>query len=184
MGEPDVGELLAEHAGKHITATTDYESVRDTDVTLLALLTPSNRDGSIDSSYIEAAAESVGGALGDAPSGSEHVVATKSTVIPGTTEEQVAPAVRKRAPQVTVHVAANPEFLRMESAVNDFENPDKIVLGGDESAVETLADLYAPVRDETDTSAHLVTTGLREAEMVKYTNNSFLSSKVSIINNI
>lgn len=184
IGEPGVGELLAEHAGGRITATTDYASVRDTDVTLLALPTPSNSDGSIDSSYVEAAAASVGNALGDAPSGSEHVVATKSTVVPGTTEEQVAPAVRERAPQVTVHVAANPEFLRMGSAVNDFENPDKIVLGGDESAVETLTDLYAPVRDETDAPAHLVTTGLRGAEMVKYANNAFLASKISLINDI
>ena len=181
IGEPGVGDLLADHAGDRLTATTDYGRVRETDVTLLALPTPSNDDGSIDTSYVEAAAESVGDALADADG--EHVVATKSTVVPGTTGERVAPAVRERT-DATVHVAANPEFLRMGSAVADFRNPDKIALGGDDAAVETLAELYAPVREATDAPAHLVTTGLREAEMVKYANNAFLASKVSLINDI
>jgi len=183
IGEPGVGDLLAEHAGDRLEATTDYGRVRETEVTLLALPTPSNDDGSIDTSYVEAAAESVGDALADAPSESEHVVATKSTVIPGTTGEQVGPAVRERT-DATVHVAANPEFLRMGSAVSDFRNPDKVVLGGDDEAVETLTELYTPVRETADAPAHLVTTGLREAEIIKYANNAFLASKVSLINDI
>jgi UDPglucose 6-dehydrogenase len=180
IGEPSVGELLAEYAGEQLRATTDYDQVRETDVTLLALPTPSNDDGSIDTSYVEAAAESVGDALED---DDEHVVATKSTVIPGTTGEQVAPAVRGRT-DATIHVAANPEFLRMGSAVSDFRNPDKIVLGGDDEAVETLTELYTPVQEATDAPAHPVRTGLREAEIIKYANNAFLASKVSLINDI
>ena len=173
--------LLAEHAGGRLEATTDYDRVQETDVTLLALPTPSSDDGSIDTSYVEAAAESVGDALTDTDG--EHVVATKSTVIPGTTDERIGPAVRERT-DTTIHVAANPEFLRMGSAVDDFRKPDKLVLGGDDPAVETLTELYAPVREAAEASVHLVTTGLREAEMVKYANNAFLASKVSLINDI
>jgi UDPglucose 6-dehydrogenase len=121
IGEPGVDELLAEHAGERLEATTDCSRVQEADVTLLALPTPLNDDGSIDTSYVEAAAESVGDALADDDG---HVVATKSTVIPGTTGDQVAPAVRELT-DTTVHVAANPEFLRMGSTVDDFHNPGK-----------------------------------------------------------
>jgi UDPglucose 6-dehydrogenase len=72
----------------------------------------------------------------------------------------------------------------MGSAVSDFRNPDKIVLGGDDEAVETLTELYTPVQEATDAPAHPVRTGLREAEIIKYANNAFLASKVSLINDI
>ncbi|MEZ3115646.1 UDP-glucose 6-dehydrogenase AglM [Halobaculum sp. MBLA0147] len=182
VGEPGVEDLLAEYAGAGITATTEYHRIRETDVTLLALPTPSNDDGSIDTSYVEAAAEAVGDVLADTEG--DHTLAVKSTVIPGTTDRRIAPTVRERAGDTTVHVAANPEFLRMGSAVEDFRHPDKIVIGGDRAAIETLTTLYGPIREATSASAHLVTTGLREAEMIKYANNAFLASKVSLINDI
>jgi len=58
------------------------------------------------------------------------------------------------------------------------------VLGGDDEAVKALTELYAPIREASDAPAHLVTTGLREAETVKYANNAFLASKVSLTNDI
>lgn len=89
--EPGLDDLLATHGGDTLTATTDYEEILDTDVTFLALPTPSREDGSIDTSIIEAAAETLGDTL--RKKDGDHVVVTKSTVIPTTTTETLAPII-------------------------------------------------------------------------------------------
>ena len=186
--EPGLDELLSEHAGGRLRATTDYSTIPDTEATFLALPTPSNSDGSIDTSIILAAAESVGNALAEKTD--RHLVVTKSTVTPGTTEDEIAPAVREAAGGAdsntdTLSFGMNPEFLREGSAVDDFLNPDKIVLGttaGDEWAADTLRAIFEPLIERTD--APVVETGIREAEMIKYANNAFLATKISLINEL
>lgn len=81
--EPGLAERIDAHAGTRLRATTDYEAVRDTDVTFLALPTPAREDGSIDTSIMESGAASLGEALAGAD---DHMVVVKSTVVPGTTE--------------------------------------------------------------------------------------------------
>ena len=182
--EPRLGELLGEHGGDRMRATTDYEVIRETDVTFLALPTPSEDDGSIDLSYMEAGARSLGEAL--AEKDGDHLVVVKSTVVPGSTEEVIAPAIEDASGKTAgegFRVAMNPEFLRMGTAVADFNDPDKVVFGADDDrAYETLDELYAPLVEASD--ATVVETGIREAEMIKYANNAFLASKVSLINDI
>ncbi|PSP82821.1 nucleotide sugar dehydrogenase [Halobacteriales archaeon QS_6_64_34] len=186
--EPGLDELVAEHGGERLRATTEYDTVRTTDLTMLALPTPSNDDGSIDLGYMEAGATSVGEALaeggdGDAP----HLVVTKSTVIPRTTEERLAPRIAEAGLErgEDFLVASNPEFQREGTAVADFLNPDKLVFGADdERAFDTLNQLYAPLREAADGDVPVVETGIPEAEMIKYANNTFLASKVSLINDI
>ena len=186
--EPGLDELLSEHAGGRLRATTDYSTIPDTEATFLALPTPSNSDGSIDTSIILAAAESVGNAL--AKKTERHLVVTKSTVTPGTTEDEITPAVREAAGGAggnadILSFGMNPEFLREGSAVDDFLNPDKIVLGteaGDEWAADTLRAIFEPLIERTD--APVVETGIREAEMIKYANNAFLATKISLINEL
>jgi len=193
--EPGLDDLVAATAGDRLHATTDYDAARETDVTFLALPTPANEDGSNDLSYMEAAARSLGDVLangeseGEGDEGGDHLVVVKSTVVPGTTEEVVAPAVAEGGDLTVgedVRLATNPEFLRMGTAVDDFRDPHKVVFGArdrDSDAVYgTLRDVYAPLVDET--GAAVVETGLREAEMIKYANNAFLASKVSLINDI
>ncbi len=184
--EPQLDELVGQYGGNRLRATTDYDAVRETDLTLLALPTPSNDDGSIDSSFLEAAAESLGDAL--AGTSDSHVVAVKSTVIPGVVEERIGPRLEAAAGATVgeeIHVATNPEFLREGSAVSDFRTPDRIVLGTDSTlARERLETLYDPVIEAADGEIPLVNTGTREAMMIKYANNAFLASKVSLINEL
>ena len=185
--EPGLDELVAEHGGDRLRATTDYAVVRETDLTMLALPTPSNEDGSIDLGYMEAGAASVGEALAAGERDGPHLVVTKSTVIPTTTEERLAPEIA--AAGLTrgedFLVASNPEFQREGTAVADFLNPDKLVFGtDDERALATLRELYAPLREAADGDVPVVETGIAEAEMIKYANNTFLASKVSLINDI
>jgi len=182
--EPGLADLVAEHAGQNLRATTDYDAVRETDVTFLALPTPSEADGAIDLAYMEAGAASLGEAL--AEKDGDHLVVVKSTVVPGSTEEVVTPAIEETSGQTAgegFHVAMNPEFLRMGTAVADFLDPQKIVFGARESAAyDTLGEVFAPLVEESD--AAVVETGIREAEMIKYANNGFLAAKVSLINDI
>ncbi len=182
--EPGLDDLVGTHGGDRLRATTDYGEIRETDVTLLALPTPSNEDGSIDLSTMEAGARAVGEALGTKDD--YHLVVVKSTVVPGTTEERLAPLLAENAgvEGEDFDVAVNPEFLREGSAVDDFTDPDKIVVGttGDERALSRVRNLYEPIVAAHD--APVVETGRREAEMIKYANNAFLASKVSLINDL
>ncbi|MDS0278485.1 UDP-glucose/GDP-mannose dehydrogenase family protein [Halomicroarcula sp. S1AR25-4] len=186
--EPGLDELVAEHGGDRLRATTDYGVVRETDLTMLALPTPSNEDGSIDLQYMETGATSVGEALADADDADDpHLVVTKSTVIPRTTDERLAPRIAEAGLTrgEDFLVASNPEFQREGTAVADFLNPDKLVFGADdERAFEQLRALYAPLREAADGDVPVVETGIAEAEMIKYANNTFLASKVSLINDI
>jgi UDPglucose 6-dehydrogenase len=177
--EPGLDNLVAAHGGDRLRATTDYGVVSGTDVTFLALPTPSNDDGSVDTSYVAAGARAVGEAL---PSDEPHTVVVKSTVVPGTTEAVVEPALAEAAGG-EFDIAVNPEFLREGSAVSDFRDPDKLVFGTrDRRVFDTLRDVYSPLIDDRDPP--VVETGLREAEAIKYANNAFLATKVSLINEI
>ncbi|AEH36999.1 UDP-glucose 6-dehydrogenase AglM [Halopiger xanaduensis] len=182
--ESGLEERIAEHAGTALRATTDYDEVLDTDVTLLCLPTPQSDDGSLDLAPMRAGAEMLGDAL--AVKDDDHLVVVKSTVLPGTTEEVVAPILEEQSGTAIgdgIDVAMNPEFLRMGTAVQDFLEPDKVVLGTrTDAAAEQLRDLYAPILE--NDSTHLVETDVREAELIKYANNAFLASKVSLVNDL
>jgi len=181
--EPGLDELLAEHGGERLRATTDYDAVRDTDLTFVALPTPSNEDGSIDLSIITAGMESLGEVL--ARKSDPHVVVVKSTVVPGSTDTDLVPAMRRAGAGENVHVAVNPEFQREGTAVEDYLNPDKLVVGTESAyARETLEAVFEPLIAQADSDVTLVVTGTREAEMIKYANNAFLASKVSLINEL
>jgi len=182
--ESGLEQRIADHAGTNLRATTDYDAVRDTDVTFLCLPTPQSESGSLDLAIMRAGAESLGRALADKDG--EHLVVVKSTVLPGTTEDVVGPILEAESGTEIgdgLELAMNPEFLRMGTAVEDFLEPDKVVLGtASEGAAATLRELYAPIlaREETD----LVETEIREAELIKYANNAFLASKVSLVNEL
>jgi len=179
--EDGLAERIERTAGDGLRATTDYDAVVETDLTLLCLPTPSRDDGSIDLSVMEAGAEALGEAL--AAKDGRHAVVTKSTVVPGTTDGVIGPAVAEASGKTVgedLGLGMNPEFLRMSTAVSDFIDPDKVVFGTEQPWVrDLLADLYEPVVD-----APVVDTGLREAEMIKYANNAMLASKVSLVNEL
>jgi len=175
--ENGLEDLLKQNAGKRIHASTGYESVSSADIVLIAVGTPPNPDGSANLSYIEAASTSIGKALKDSPS--YCVVVVKSTVPPGTTEKIVKPAVLKASGKTEKKIGfvMNPEFLREGRAVEDFLHPDRIVIGSSDSpAGDLVAEVYRKVR------APIIRTGITAAEMIKYTSNAFLATKISFSN--
>ncbi|MEF8915794.1 UDP-glucose 6-dehydrogenase AglM [Natronomonas sp.] len=183
--EPGLDPMVSAYAGSSLKATTDHAAVADTDLTFLAVGTPAREDGSIDPSGLLAAAEDVGEAVADKDG--YHLVVVKSTVLPDVIDEEVIPTLEDASGKTDgddLGVAVNPEFLREGSAVDDFMNPDKIVIGtdGDGRALDRLAELYQPLISDWDVPS--VETGRREAAMIKYANNTFLAAKVSLINDL
>jgi UDPglucose 6-dehydrogenase len=183
LHEPGLDELLAEHVGERLSATTSYESLSDADVTFLAIGTPSEVDGSIDVGPLSAAAEMVGEALAGADLG-EHLVVVKSTITPpGLAEVRDALAAGLGDGGGDVAFATNPEFLREGTAVSDFQDPDKIVFGTEsDAALATLEELYAPLIEVSDSP--VVRTDPATAMMIKYANNAFLATKISLANDL
>jgi UDPglucose 6-dehydrogenase len=183
--EPGLQPLLDAYTGTRLRATTDYDAVPETDLTFVTVQTPSRADGSIDAGAVEAACRDVGESI--AAKEDYHLIVVKSTVIPGMTEEVLAPAIEEASGLTESEgfgLAVNPEFQAQGSAVQDFMEPDKLVLGtdGDNRALDLLADLYEPL--VVDWDPPIVETGRREAAMIKYANNVFLASKISLINEL
>ncbi|WP_010479310.1 UDP-glucose dehydrogenase family protein [Thermococcus zilligii] len=178
--EEGLEELMREFKGKY-HATKDYkEAIMNSDVTFIAVGTPSREDGSIDLKYVKAASKSIGEALKEKKD--YHAVVVKSTVLPGTTEEVVKPILEETSGKKAFKdfgLAMNPEFLREGVALSDFLNPDRIVIGvQDERTKKVLEELYTPI------NAPKLFTDIKTAEMIKYASNAFLATKISFANEI
>lgn len=179
--EKGLSELLAKCCGVNFRATTDLrEAVLGSEISMIAVGTPFDGD-EIDLQYIRAAASQIGAVLKEKPS--YHVVLVKSTVVPGTTSEVVLPLLEEASGKLAgagFGVGMNPEFLREGEAVQDFLNPDRIVLGGfDERTLDVLEELYRPFAN-----VDQIRTNPRTAEMIKYTANSLLATMISFSNEI
>ncbi len=144
-------------------------AARSAEFAYLCVPTPQDDDGGADLSYIEAAAREIGPLLP-----SEAVVVNKSTVPVGSTR-----VVERVLGRDDVVVVSNPEFLREGSAVHDFLNPDRIVIGSDDqSSAVRVASLYIGV------TAPIIVTDPPSAETIKYASNAFLAAKISFVNAI
>lgn len=179
--EAGLDELLRRHRGAALTATTDLRSaVMQADVTLIAVGTPA-RNGRIDLTYVEQAAAQVGEVLRDRPG--YHVLAVKSTVIPGTTDGIVRRAVERTSGKRAgsdFGLGMNPEFLTEGQAVADFMAPDRLVIGGvDARTQQVLERLYAGFP-----AAPRVLTNNSTAEMIKYASNALLATMISYSNEL
>ncbi len=172
--EPGLQEIVRRNsAAGRLGFTTSYdEGLRGAEFVFIAVGTPSGTEGEADLTFVNQAAQDVAQRL-TAP----LIIVNKSTVPIGT-GDWVADIVREhRSSNVPFAVVSNPEFLREGSAVRDFLNPDRIVLGStDRPAATKVAELYAPLR------ARVMITDLRTAEMIKYASNAFLATKISFIN--
>jgi UDPglucose 6-dehydrogenase len=179
--EKGLEDLLRRTVGSNLSATIDLaEAVRESEISLIAVGTPFNGE-EIDLRFVRGASRQIGEALRDRQG--YHVVVVKSTVVPGTTDEVVRPILEeasgKRAGR-DFGVGMNPEFLREGEAVEDFMEPDRIVLGGlDERTLDVLQDMYAVFPQ-----ADILRTGNKTAEMIKYTANSLLATVISFSNEI
>jgi UDPglucose 6-dehydrogenase len=165
---------------KTLRASGDYKDIVDTDITFLCVGTYSLSCGGTDFTQIAQAAGDIGTAL--ANKDGYHVVAVKSTVAPGTTEQVIIPALEKTSGKKAgkdIGIAVNPEFLEEGKAVECFLNPDRIVIGEyDGKSGDVVEILYR------DFSAPIIRTSLATAEMIKYASNAFLAAKISFANEI
>jgi GDP-mannose 6-dehydrogenase len=179
--EKYVGELIAEAvAGGALRATTDaVEAVRASELSIVCVGTPSRRNGSLDTSAIERVCEEIGAAL--AGREAAHTVLIRSTILPGTMRGTVIPTLERAlgGSLGSVRVANNPEFLRESTAVYDYDNPPKTVVGADDPATaEAVLALYEAL------PGPKIATRLEVAEMVKYADNAWHAVKVAFGNEI
>jgi GDP-mannose 6-dehydrogenase len=174
--EPGLDEAVRDSVQRGLlTATTSTEEALGiSDVALLCVGTPSERNGNLGLDQLRRVIE---GILPYLPGRTKPlVIAVRSTVFPGTSEEVVESAI---AAFPNVRVVSNPEFLREGTAMKDFVDPALIVVGGsDPEAVRTVADLYAPLGIEP------CLVSLRTAEMIKYACNAYHAVKICFANEI
>ncbi|MDP6342708.1 MAG: UDP-glucose/GDP-mannose dehydrogenase family protein [Alphaproteobacteria bacterium] len=180
--EKDVGELIAAAVrdGALEAIGDGAKAVAETEMSLVCVGTPSRPNGSLDLQYVERVATEIGAAI--AAKDDRHLVVIRSTILPGTMREVVIPALEAATggeAGVDFGVCNNPEFLREGSAVYDFFNPPKTVIGeSDETSGDLLASLYS------DLDAPLIRTAIEVAEMVKYADNAWHGLKVGFGNEI
>jgi UDPglucose 6-dehydrogenase len=174
--EPGLEELVRRNvnAGR-LSFTTDYaEALKDSEFVFIAVGTPSGVNGEADLQYVAAAAKSIAENMK-----SPLIIINKSTVPIGT-GDWVADIIKREQPgPIDFAVVSCPEFLREGSAIGDFMQPHRNVIGSfDREAANKVAQLHLPLR------APIVITDLRTAEMIKYASNAFLATKISFINEI
>jgi GDP-mannose 6-dehydrogenase len=178
--ERDVGALVEANvqAGRLCATMSTQEAIRCSEISLLCVGTPSRPNGSLDLAAVDAVSGQIGAVLADKEG--FHSIVVRSTVLPGTLEGVVIPAIESTSGKrngVDFGVAANPEFMREGSAVSDFNNPAKTVIGVSDSRTrDRLAELYA------DLPGKLIETDPRLAELVKYIDNAWHAAKVAFGN--
>src|SRR2546423_1264168 len=180
--EAGVGELIGEMVAQgKLRATTDsVEAVKGSEISLVCVGTPSNANGSLDLAYVKRVCKEIGAALETKTS--RHTVVIRSTMLPGTIESVVVPALEvysgKQAGK-DFGVCINPEFLREGTSLKDFYAPPFTLIGADEEDVAaSVRRLYSRI------NAPLYVTSIKAAEMVKYACNCFHALKVSFANEI
>ena len=178
--EEGLEDMMDRNRGRY-RATDDYaDAIGNSKLTLICVGTPSRDDGSMDLSFIESSSRSIGAEL--SRKNEYHTVVVKSTVLPGTTENVVASLIEEKSGKKRGEdfgLAMNPEFLREGVAIRDFFEGDRIVIGSeDEGSSDAVGSLY----EELDIPIY--NCGIKVAEMIKYTSNSFLAMKISFANEI
>lgn len=180
--EAGIGELINEMVGAgRLRATTDTdEAIKNSEVSLVCVGTPSNANGSLDLKYVRRVCEEIGATL--RTKDERHTVVIRSTMLPGTIDTVVVPTLEEFSGKKSGQdfgVCINPEFLREGTSLKDFYAPPFTLIGADEElAAASVRQLYANVE------APLYVIGVRAAEMVKYTCNCFHALKVSFANEV
>ncbi len=180
--ESDIGEIVADAVrnGSLRATTSSQEAIENSDISLICVGTPSQINGSLDLRFVRQVCEELGAGIKDKPG--FHVVVQRSTVLPGSMAEIVIPTLEAHSGKSAGEdfgVCNNPEFLREGTAVYDYYNPPKTVIGEtDRQSGDVLADLYKHL------SAPLIRTDVKTAEMVKYADNAWHAVKVGFANEI
>lgn len=167
-------ELFAE--GHEVTHSVS-DAVMSTSISFVCVQTPTVK-GKIDLRFIRNAIISVARTL--EKKRDYHLVVVRSTILPGTTRKVILPLLRRYCSSQLFEdygVCYNPEFLRQATALEDFLNPSRVVIGvADKKSGDILEELYSPLTDS------IIKTDFETAEMIKYVSNAFLATKISFFN--
>jgi len=177
--EPGLEQLVAKNVREgRLEFTSDITgAIERSLVVMLAVGTPSSKDGSANMQYVDAVAEEIARALNG-----YKVIVTKSTVPVGAAGRIKQIIDKHKQVNCRYSVASNPEFLREGAAINDFMRPDRVVIGcTDEEAIAIIKDMYRPLYL---LETPFVVTNPESSEMIKYASNAFLAMKISFINEI
>jgi GDP-mannose 6-dehydrogenase len=180
--EPGLESLLKEvvASGKLRATTTAGDATRDTDMCLISVGTPSSKNGQVDIKALKAVGDMIGLALQGRKK--PYTVIVRSTVLPGTTESVVVPAILGGAGTAFrpyLRVVFNPEFMREGTSLDDFARPPFTIVGCEEEETANLMkELYSVVE------APFIQTSIRTAEMVKYVSNAYHALKVCFANEV
>lgn len=174
--EPELAEILSQ---VDIETTSDYQRLVDSEVIFICVGTPSNDNGSMSLEHIVEASRQISEVL--EVKRDYCVIAVKSTVVPGTTENAVIPILEASGKKAgdDFGVCMDPEFLREGRAVYYYMNPARIIIGElDPRSGHSLVNLYKNFK------VPVMRTSIKTAEMIKLASNSFLAAKISLINEI
>ena len=180
--EKDLEDYISRNVkARRLRATTDLkEAIDNSDITIISVGTPSKPNGDIDLKYIKEAAKAIGEKLKEKDA--FHIVSMRSTVLPGTGRNVVIPIIEEisgKKAGVDFGYVSNPEFLREGTAIWDFYNPPKTVVGAtDERSYKTFRELYSFLK------APYFEVEIEVAEMIKYADNSWHATKVTFANEI
>lgn len=168
-------------AAGRLRATTDSdEAIRNTEISLICVGTPSNGNGSLKLDYIQSVCRDIGASL--ARIDRYHTIVVRSTVLPETSEAKLIPLIEQQSGRKSgtdFGYAVNPEFLRESSAIQDFFHPSQIVVGAlDERTMSEVERLHVGLK------APIVSTTIKSAEMIKYVCNAFHALKIVFANEI
>jgi len=156
------------------------EAVLTSEISIICVGTPSNHNGSLDLTFVRRVSQEIGAAMADKDG--YHIVALRSTVLPGTTQDVVIPILEAASGKKAGRdfgVCFNPEFLREGTSIKDFHHPPYTIIGTEDARVaEAMTELYSFI------DARLEEVPIRVAEMIKYTNNAFHALKVTFANEI
>jgi UDPglucose 6-dehydrogenase len=180
--EPGLDEVIRRNieAGRLRFTTDIADSVTHGLVQMIAVGTPSDEDGSADLQYVIAAARSI------ARNMTEYKVIVDKSTVPVGTADKVKQAMQEelnlRGMTTTFSMVSNPEFLKEGAAIEDFNRPDRIVIGAeDESAIKIMKEMYAPFQRNHE---RLMVMDIRSAELTKYAANAMLATRISFMNEL
>jgi len=179
--EKDIDKIISEQfANETISATIHAEeAVAKSELSIIAVGTPSTSHGHLNLNYIFKVAENIGVALREKEQ--FHIIAIRSTVLPGTCDKvaEIITQISGKVRNVDFAIVDNPEFLREGTAVADYFNPPLTLIGSDNRyAAEIVGSLYKQLPGE------IIITDLRIAEIMKYVNNTYHALKISFANEV
>lgn len=180
--ENDLPELLEDGKRKGLISATasTMEAIHNTELSIICVGTPSMDNGNLNTRFIENVAREIGVCLKE--KSRSHILVFRSTMLPGTMRKTVIPLLEEyswKKNNKDFFVVYNPEFLRESTAVQDFLNPPKTVVGSDlEEIADTVLSLYESI------PGPKIKTGIEVAEMVKYVDNNFHALKITFANEI